>query len=175
MTYSWAAPYQPYVPGMTMSVPPEILYVPMAAQKIVQGQVCVMIAGILTIMTTSNGNAAGQARAVAVQTVDNSGGSSGSQTIGAVFAKQRVTVTTDSALETGDYVKGSTSTAGNVQKFVAGTDDPDLIVGRYLTEEGAVFSRSVTTPYTEVLGAGNNPLLNAASGDVVIIEIAELG
>lgn len=175
MSASWAAPYQPYVPGMTISVPPEVLYVPMAAQKIIAGQLCVMIAGICTIMTTTNGNAAGQARCVAVQTVDNSGGSSGGATIGAVFAKQRVTVTTDTILETGDYVKGSTTTAGNVAKFVAGTDDPDLIVGRYITEEGAVFARSGTSPYAETLGAGNNPLTNAAAADVVIIEIAELG
>lgn len=168
-------PYQAYVAGMTMSIPPEIFYLPMAAQNITAGLLCVVIAGNVTIMTTSNGNAAGQARCVAVQSVDNSGGTLGSQNIGVVMARQRVTVTTDTALERGDYVKGSTTTAGHVEKFVAGTDDPDLIVGKYLTEESAVFARSATTPYTETLSGGQIPLLNAASGDIVIIELQELG
>jgi len=165
-------PYQALVIGMTMSIPPEVFYLPMAAQNLAAGNCCVVIAGVVTLATTSN--RAGNAPFVPIESIDNSGGSSGSKTIGGVGPRQRVTVLTVSNLETNDYVKIS-STDGQVTKFIAGTDDADLIYGRYLSEEGAVFSRSATTPYTETLSGGQKPLLNALAGDVVIIELEDLG
>lgn len=153
-----------------MSIPPEVQYLPMAAQNLLAGEACVVIEGYVTRATSSN--QAGHAPFVPIESVDNSGGAAGDKTIGGVGAKQRVTVLTTSALEPFNYVKIS-STAGKVQKFIPVTDNQDLIYGKYLTKEGAIFSRSATTPYTESLSGGQKPLLSASANDVVVIELED--
>jgi hypothetical protein len=153
-----------------MSIPPDVHYLPMAAQNIQKGKACVVIDGIVTLATQAN--SAGRSPFVPIEDVDNSGGNAGDKVIGGVGPKQRVTVETTDALKPFDYVKIS-ATTGKVMKFVSGTDDVDLIYGRYITKEGAVFSRDTNSPYAETLSGGQKPLLDAAANDVVVIELVD--
>lgn len=167
-----SSPYQALVPGMTMSIPPEVFYIGMKAQLISAGDCCVVIAGVVTKATANSANRVGVAPFVPIQTIDNSGGTDGSKTIGGVGGGQRITVTTDATLHPFDYVKIGT-TDGHVTQFVAGTDNVNLVYGKYITKESAVFSRGASPPYQETLSAGMVPLINAAASDVVIIELAQ--
>lgn len=163
--------YQAFVAGMTMSIPPEVFYIGMAAQLISAGQACVVISGVVTIATANSANRVGNAPFVPIQTIDNSAGSSGSKTIGGVGGGQRITVTTDTVLHPFDYVKIGTN-AGNVQQFIAGTDNVNLVYGKYITAESAVFARAGSSPYAETLSAGQVPLINAAISGIAVIELA---
>lgn len=163
--------YQNFVAGMTMSIPPEVFYIGMAAQNITAGLCCVVIDGVVTIATANSANRVNRAPFVPIQSIDNSAGSSGSKTIGGVGGGQRITVVTDAILYPFDYVKIGT-TDGHVTKFSAGVDNMNLVYGKYITSESAVFSRSNTTPYSETLSAGMVPLINAVATGIVVIELA---
>ena len=151
-------------------VPVQTTTIGMAAENIPAGTVCAVIDGVATIATTAN--SAGEVIGVSVESVDNSGGSPGDLNIKLVLSNCLVAVQTRTALQPLDGVKVST-TAGDVDEFVAGTDDEDLKIGRYRGVEGAVFARAAGTPFRETLSAGNVPEQDAAADDIVWIELLD--
>ena len=146
-------------------------YYPQAAENITRGTVCVVDDGNVTIATTALTAAAVANRVcVAVEDVDNSGGSAGDTNIGVVFAPAIVAVQTKTALNPGDFVK--VVTAGTVSELVD-TDDLDIKVGAYLGKEGAVFARAAGTPFRETLSDGIVPDQDAAIDDTVWIQLID--
>ena len=82
-----------------------------------------------------------------------------------------VTVETESALSAGDPVKVS-STNGNVELLVIGSDDINLKVGTFLRKEGGTIAKNSTTPFTEEFADdGDYSPGNAAANDIVEIRI----
>jgi len=148
----------------------QVTYPGMAAENIPRGTVVAIIDGVATIATTAN--SAGEAIGVSVESVDNSGGAPGDLNIGVVLSNCLVAVQTRTALNPLDGVKVST-TAGDVDEFVAGVDDEDLKIGRYRGIEGAQFARAAGTPFRETLSAGIVPDQDAAIDDIVWIELLD--
>ena len=82
-----------------------------------------------------------------------------------------VGVKTSTILKAGDPVKSSTTVAGDVAKFVAGTDAEGLKVGYYVGKEAGTFDRDTSTPFGETLvGTRINPV-DAAATDIVAIRL----
>lgn len=157
--------------GETARPHPKVEYLPMAAENIARGTVCVVDDGNVTIATTALTAAAVANRTcVAIESVDNSGGSAGDLNIGVVFAPEIVAVQTKTALNPGDFLK--VVTAGTVSELVD-TDDLDIKVGAYVGKEAAVFSRASTTPFQETLSAGIVPDQDAAIDDIVWIQLID--
>jgi len=163
-------PYQVWVVGMTLSIPPMVQYLPENNENIVKGDLCIADVGFVKKATQAN--SAKLAPLIAIESVDNSGGAAGDKNIGVIGGGQIGTVSTTDALNPYDYVKVSATTA-KVMKFVTAVDDPDLIVGMYVGIEGAIFARAATTPFAETLSAGDKPLRAAVANDVVAIKLMD--
>lgn len=108
---------------------------------------------------------------VALETIVNSGSANAAYVACAVKG-HFVTVVADGAIETGQQVKVSGSTAGQVVAATFGSDDKNLIVGIYWAKEGGIVSTNGSTPYLESQSdsADYSPAA-AADGDVIEIEL----
>jgi hypothetical protein len=78
----------------------------------------------------------------------------------AVFHDFEVTVRAGATIPGNSDVKPSAVTAGRVDKWVAGTDDPKLKIGRYIRH--GKYSNS---------GDGNHAVGQAVVGDVIVIKL----
>jgi hypothetical protein len=140
--------------------------------KVTQGQVCVLDTSTGFIIVMSTIQPVDAAPYVALATVDNTGNASGFLT--APFAKRGhfVTVTADNAIQGGDKIKGSTTTAGDVMRFIPGTDNNNLAIGVYRAIEGGQVSKSATSPYLESFTDTENfPTAAAANTNVIEVEL----
>lgn len=155
--------------GTTTRANPTLEYLPLAAESIVKGAVCVTNdAGFITIATSSN--SAKRPKFVTVEAVDNSGGSAGDLAVGVVGEGQYVTVETTTALSPGDPVKVTDD--GKVGLLVVGSDDINLKVGTFLRKEGGTIAKNSTTPFTEEFtDDGDYSPGNAVAEDIVEIRI----
>lgn len=109
---------------------------------------------------------------VAVETVNNSSGSNADQYVRCARQGHFVTVTADGAINIGDPVKASTSTAGQVIAFVKGIDAEGLKIGVFTGKEGGIVSKSATSPYAESLtDAASYAVSDAADGDIIEIQL----
>jgi hypothetical protein len=109
---------------------------------------------------------------VALETIDNSSGSAGDLYAPCAVKGHFVTVTADGAIDAGEQVKVSGSTAGQVVQASHGTDDKSLVVGIYWGKEGGTVAKGSSTPYLESFtdSADYSPA-DAADGDVIEIEL----
>lgn len=142
-----------------------------ASTTITKGEVCeINVNGwLITSPTTQTDNVQ---HFVALETVDDSSGSNGDLHAPVAVRGHFVTVTADGAINAGDQVKVSGSTAGQVVKAVHGTDDKNLIVGVYWGKEGGTVAKGGTTPFLESLtDAADFSPADAADGDVIEIEL----
>lgn len=157
--------------GETAEPNPKIDYIKLDAIAVTRGQVCVVDDGIVKVATAAltAANVANRV-CVAIEDVDNSGGSAGDLNVGVVFSKTIVAVQTKTALNPNDFLK--VVTAGTVSELVD-TDDLDIKVGVYRGKEGAVFARAGTTPFAETLSDGDKPQQDAAIDDIVWMEILD--
>lgn len=155
--------------GQTTRSNPKVDYLPCNNEKILKGSVCcVNASGFITTATSSNYS--GNAPFVCVVTTDNSAGTAGAIPVPVVGEGQFVTVITDSALFPGQSVKVSSTNAGHVTAFVAGTDSEDLKVGYFTRIEGGIITKNSTTPYTEQFtDAADYNVGNAIIGQVIEI------
>lgn len=145
-------------PGDTPDLNDSLLSRKVAAQNIARGQACFIKDGIVTIAAVADA-IAGYAAFVPVESVDNSGGAPGDLEASGVTPPQRVALAAeaDSAvLQPGDYVKIA-ATDGEVEKWVATTDDQRLKYARYLGKEAALLDRNTASPYDETLTPGIVP------------------
>lgn len=142
-----------------------------AATTITKGNVCELnVNGELIVSpTTQTDNIP---HFVALETVDNSAGAANALYAPVAVKGHFVTVIADGAIEAGEQVKVSGSTAGQVVEATHGTDDKSLIVGIYWGKEGGTIAKAGSTPYAESYtdGADFSPAA-AADGDVIEIEL----
>ncbi len=155
-----------------MSIPPKVYSYPLSNISIAKGEVCMTDdAGFIVVATEAAGSE-GRPFFVAIEAVDNSGGSAGDLAVTVVGQGQVVTVQTKSILEPGDPVKVA-STAGMVTLYVVGAsaDPHGEIVGRYIGIEPGKYVKDVATPFAESFTDNSKPEVNAAVDDVVVIEL----
>jgi len=124
------------------------------------------------VITAVVGQTAEVSHFVALETVDNSAGSAGDLSVPCAVQGHFVTVTADDAIEPGEKVVVSGSTAGQVIAYVAATHTADQIVGQYFGKEGGTVAKAAGTPFLEDLtdDADFEPVA-AADGDVIEIEL----
>lgn len=140
-----------------------------ASTTITKGEVCnVNTSGDLVTSTT--GQVAEVAHYVALETVDNSAGAAGALFAPVAVQGHYVTVIADDAIEPGERVVSSGSTAGQVIAYVAASHAADQIVGTYFGKEGGTIAKGSSTPYLESYtdGADFSPVV-CADGDVIEI------
>lgn len=165
-----AAPYQAFEAGDVVNLNFTAEYYPINAVSIAKGQVLVKIAAsYLAISPTTQ--IAGSEYFVAIEAKDNSAGSNGDISIGVAKRGDTVGVVTTTILLPGDPVKASTTVAGQVEKFVVGTDAEGLKIGYYVGKEAAVFARGASTPYQETITGSRILPADAAATDVVAIKL----
>lgn len=142
----------------------------MAAQNILKGSPCVVVAGIVTLAT--NANVAGNSKVVPVESIDNSAGSPGDFNIKIV----------DAGPETGPFVALTSTEALDVDEFVEINASNEVIAfsagtrfARYLGKEAGVFAIDGVTPFDQSLSPGQvpvQPLLVDEVGWFKILEVA---
>jgi hypothetical protein len=140
-----------------------------ATTTITKGEVCnVDTSGDLVTSTTSQ--VAEVPHYVALETVDNSGGSAGDLFCPVAIGGHYVTVIADGVIEPGERVVSSGTTAGQVIAYVAASHTIDQVVGTYFGKEGGTIAKSATTPYAETFtdSADFSPV-PSADGDVIEI------
>lgn len=164
--------FQNFVRGMPMSIPPRVDSFPLSNISIAKGEVCMTDDGGFIIVATEAAGSEGRPFYVAIEAVDNSGGSAGDLAISVVGQGQRVTVQTKGILEPGDPVKVA-ATAGMVVLYVVGAsaDPAGEIVGRYIGIEPGKYTKDSASPFAESYTDNSKPEVNAAVDDVVIIEL----
>ena len=109
---------------------------------------------------------------VALANADNSSGTDGDISVPLAVGGHFVTVVVKTdTINPGDYVKVS-STAGKVGRFVPGTDNNNLRIGRYWGQEGGKVSKSGSSPYLESFtDKADFPPVNAVDADIIEIEL----
>lgn len=165
-----AAPYQTFQAGDVVSLNFIAEYYPINAVALVKGNVLVKI-GASNLAISPTTQVAGSEYFVAIESKDNSGGSAGDLSIGVAKRGDIVGVITSTILIPGDPVKASTTVAGQVEKFVVGTDAEGLKIGYYVGKEAGTFSRNASSPYDETLVGGRINPVNAAATNVVAIRL----
>ena len=163
-------------PGVTTRSNPMVEYHQMAVENIPKGVVVqTNLAGFKTIATEAT-TLLGYPFFVTIEALDNSGGSTGDLSIGAVGAGQHVTVTVSAGaptLSAGDPMKIGTDN-GEVTLWVTGTDPEAEKVGVFLRREGGTIAKNSSTPFTEELtDEGDYSVGNAVAGDVIEIRIGQ--
>lgn len=137
---------------------------------ITKGNVCIVDGGNALVVATSGQSS--RTWYVALETVDNSEGSTGA--LSAPLAKRNhfVTVVANGSIVVGTGVKVA-QTPGQVIQWVEGTDSTDLLVGIYHGQEGGKIFKSTTTPFAEFRGAEADFLpVDAVDGDIIEVELA---
>lgn len=163
--------FQNWVRGLPQSIPPRVELLPLSNISIAKGEICFTDdAGFIIVATEAAGDE-GRPFFVAIEAVDNSGGSAGDLKVPVVGQGQQVTVQTKSILEPGDPVKIS-STAGMVTLYVVGVsaDPHGERVGRFIGIEPGKYLKDVADPFAESF-ITDFTSVNAAVDDVVIIEL----
>lgn len=108
---------------------------------------------------------------VALETVVNAGANGATEAPCAVTG-HFVTVVADGAIQPGEQVKVSGSTAGQVVEASHGTDDKNLIVGVYWGKEGGTVSKNGSTPYLESFtDSADFVPVACADGDVIEVQL----
>lgn len=163
--------FQNFVAGMSMSIPPKVDNLPIAAAvNVAKGNVLFTNdAGFMVIATVALST--GRKAFVAIEAIDNSGGANGDKRIEVVGHGQRVTVTTDTILQPGDGIKVGT-TDGRVGLFVVAgiADAPVLRIGHFIGVEPGVYLKDTATPFAEGF-IDDRAEADAEVGEVVIVEL----
>lgn len=163
-------PYQALEAGDVVSLNFIAEFYPINAVNLAKGVVLAKI-GASNLAISPTTAVAGTQYFVSTEAKDNSGGAAAGLSIAVAKQNDIVAVVTTTILIAGDPVKTSTSVAGQVEKFVVGTDAEGLKVGYYVGKEAGTFDRASTTPFRETLvGTRINPV-NAAATDVVAIRL----
>jgi hypothetical protein len=109
---------------------------------------------------------------VALADTDNTGGISGALSCPLAVRGHYVTVVADGVINPGDYVKAGSDNDGQVQRFIPGTDDRNLLVGLYTGKEGGKISKATTTPYLESFTDQADFIpVACAEGDVIEVRL----
>lgn len=108
---------------------------------------------------------------VALESADNTSGTDAAITCPVAVRGHFVTVVAGAAISPGQVVKPYT-TAGQVTKFVAGTDPEGFRAGIYWGKEGGVISKSASTPYLESFTDNADfPPVACSGADIVEIQL----
>lgn len=160
-------------PGDTPDLNDGQLSRPQAAQNISRGDACFIDTanGAVTIGTTTLADT-GATPFVPIESVDNSAGSVGDTEMSGVAAPQRVAVTIELdttqglTIRPGDYLT-IFGTAGNLAKWLVGTDAAERKYARFLGIEAALLDRKATTDFDETLTVGIVPDQSVTGADAV--------
>ena len=132
---------------------------------ITKGNVCELSGGYLANSPT--GVNADVNHFVALETIDNSGGSAGDLSAPVAVSGHYVTVVADAAIRPGARVQVSASTAGQV---ITAAGDIDQQIGWYTGKEGAIITKDGTTPFQETFTDESDfPPVACADGDIIEI------
>jgi hypothetical protein len=139
----------------------------LAATTITKGQVCELDVSTGYLKTSPVGATVDLAHFVALETVDNSAGSSGDLTAPVAVNGHYVTVVADGAIRPGARVQVSGSTAGQVITAAATITKQ---IGWYTGKEGGIIAKAATTPFQETFTDDSDfPPVAAADGDIIEI------
>ena len=111
---------------------------------ITKGNVCELVGGYLANSPTTA--TVDVNHFVAVETIDNSGGSAGDLSAPVAVSGHYVTVVADGAIRPGARVQVSATTAGQV---ITAAGDIDQQLGWYTCKEGGTIAKAATTPFQE--------------------------
>ena len=132
---------------------------------ITKGNVCELSGGYLA--NSGTGVTADVNHFVALETIDNSGGSAGDLSAPVAVSGHYVTVVADAAIRPGARVQVSASTAGQV---ITAAGDIDQQIGWYTGKEGGTISKDSSTPFQETFTDDSDfPPVVCADGDIIEI------
>ena len=132
---------------------------------ITKGNVCELSGGYLA--NSGTGVTADVNHFVALETIDNSGGSAGDLSAPVAVSGHYVTVVADGVIRPGARVQVSATTAGQV---ITAAGDIDQQLGWYTGKEGGIIAKAGTTPYQETFTDDSDfPPVACADGDVIEI------
>ena len=132
---------------------------------ITKGNVCELVGGYLKNSPTTA--TVDVNHFVALETIDNSGGSAGDLSAPVAVSGHYVTVVADAAIRPGARVQVSASTAGQV---ITAAGDIDQQIGWYTGKEGGTISKDSSTPFQETFTDDSDfPPVVCADGDIIEI------